>query len=214
MKNCLKAVVAFMVFALVAGATDFPKYETYLGYDFTRFNPDSPAHVIPSFNANGGTGQFVYNFNKWFGLATDISAVTKGELNQASVDTTALTFTAGPRVSFRGHHFSHNLTPFVQSLFGGGYGTTSTQISAVNVVTPFDVGVLPNSPVTARLVASRTGFAMLAGGGVDWHVGKHFAFRPFEFDYLLTRMPNFVGEHVNRNNWRFTAGANFTFGKE
>jgi FAD synthase len=115
-------------------------------------------------------------------------------------------------VYYRGHH--SGFTPFAQSLFGGGYGTTSTQISAVPTVNPLDTGILPNSPVTARLVASRTGFAMLAGGGVDYKVGKHFAFRPFEFDYLLTRVPNFVGEHVNRNNWRFTAGANFTFGKE
>ena len=212
MRNLVKVLGIFLSFAFVAGATEFPTYETYLGYTFVKVHPN--AEFVPSFNANGGTGQFAYNFNKWLGLATDISAVTKGVLNQRSVDTTFLTFTTGPRVSFRGHHLSHNLTPFVQSLFGGSYGTTSTQISAITTVNPLGLGILPNSPVTARLVASRTGFAMLAGGGVDWNVGKHFAFRPFEFDYMLSHTPNIFGEHTDRNNWRFTIGANFTFGKE
>jgi hypothetical protein len=208
MNNCVKAVLAFLSFAFVAGATDFPTTETYLGYDFVRFDPDS--HFFPSFNANGGSGQFIYNFDKWFGIATDISAVTKNRLNQTPVDTTVLQFVAGPRITYRRHGFE----PFGEAMFGGAYGTTSQQISAVPVVTPFAGGILPNSPITARLVASRTGFAMLAGGGVDYKFSKHMAFRPFEFDYDLIRVPNFVGEHVNRNNWRFSAGVNFLFGKE
>ena len=132
MKNVVKVLGAFLLFAFVARATDFPKYETYLGYSFARFNPNSD--FVPSFNANGGSGQFVYNFTKWFSLATDITAVTKGELNHESVDSTALLFTAGPRVYLRGHH--SGFTPFAQSLFGGGYGTTSTQITAVPTVNP------------------------------------------------------------------------------
>jgi hypothetical protein len=209
MRNVVRVLGALLSFALVAGATDFPQTEAYLGYDFVRYNLDS--HFVPSFNANGGTGQFVYNTSKWLGIVTDISATTKGELNHASVDTTVLQFTVGPRFYVRGHH---GFTPFVESLFGGEYGTTSTQISAVPAVNPLGVGTLPNAPITARLVASRTGFAMLAGGGVDYKVGKHFAFRPFEIDYNLTRVPNLFGEHVNHNNWRISVGANFLFGKE
>jgi hypothetical protein len=55
---------------------------------------------------------------------------------------------------------------------------------------------------------------MFAGGGVDYKFGKHFAFRPFEIDYVLDRVPTLFGDHTNHHNWRVTVGANFTFGKE
>jgi hypothetical protein len=217
MKVCFKAAVAFLAFALVAGATDFPKYETYLGYTWIRYDLNS--HFEPSFNANGGTGQFDYNVNKWLGIVTDISATTKGvlstrngEFNPNNRDTTVLQYTIGPRVYFRGEH--HGFTPFIESMFGGSYGTTSTQISALPVVNPLGAPVFPNSPVTARLVAARTGFAMFAGGGVDYRFGKHFAVRAFEVDYNVSRVPALFGQHVDHNNLRITAGANFTFGKE
>ena len=47
----------------------------------------------------------------------------------------------------------------------------------------------------------------------DIKFSKHMAFRPFGFDYYLTRVPSLVsGDDHNRNNWRYTAGVNFMFG--
>src|SRR5689334_18094045 len=60
MRKIIAVIAAVPIFALVAAATDVPKMETFLGYNYVRFNPNSD--VFPSFNANGGGGQFVYNF--------------------------------------------------------------------------------------------------------------------------------------------------------
>ena len=72
----------------------------------------------------------------------------------------------------------------------------------------------PGLPVSGRLVASNTDFAMLAGGGLDIKINKHVFFRPVEASYYLTRMPSFLTNNVtsNRNNFRYSAGVNFMFG--
>src|SRR4030095_10724796 len=193
MKKTISVILAALSFALVAGATqpppqEFPRMEAFLGYQFTRFNPDSG--FVPSFNANGGSGQFVYNFYKWAGLAFDAGAVTKGVLNGRDVDTTVAHFVAGPRFAF---HNNSRFTPFAEALFGGAYGTTSTRINALPILG--NIGNLPldpNLPVTARLTASTTRLAMMIGGGLDIKFSKHMAFRPLAFDYYLIRIPSFV----------------------
>ena len=72
----------------------------------------------------------------------------------------------------------------------------------------------PGVPFFARLGASNTNFAMLAGGGLDIKLNRHVYFRPVEASYYLTRMPNFLttGDTSNRNNFRYSAGVNFRFG--
>jgi len=214
---------AALLFCTTAGAWNYPQYETFLGYSFVRFNPNSD--FVPSYNSNGGAGQFVYNFNRWFGGEVDAGAVNKGVLNiccdpftgnifnNGNVDTTTAWITAGPRVTFRGKGNDSRWKPFVHVLFGGAYTTAST---------PDNTSDFLNS----RLVASRWGFAMLAGGGLDIRVSRHFWFRPVGADYFLTRFQNnFFGNGVlvdgtvvngnttNRNNFRYTAGLNFTWGE-
>ena len=210
-----KVIAAALVFAAAASATDWQKYEIYLGYDFVRFNPNSD--FVPSFNANGGGGQFVYNFSRWFGAVVDLSAVNKGTLGGFNVDTTVASFTAGPRFTW---HSGSRWVPYVQVLFGGAYATTST---AIGVLPLLDGGIIPpgllpilnpNLPISARLGASNTDFAMLAGGGLDIKLSRHVYFRPFEASYYLTRVPSFLttGNTSNRNNFRYSGGVNFRFG--
>ena len=55
--------------AVVAAAQDIPKVETFLGYTFVRTNTSTN---VPAFNANGGGGQFVYNFNNWISGVADL----------------------------------------------------------------------------------------------------------------------------------------------
>jgi hypothetical protein len=196
---------------MVASATDEGRFETFLGYNFVRFNPNSD--FIPSFNANGGGGQFVVNFNNWIGGVFDAGAVHTGSLSGFSFDTTVVNFVGGPRVTFHNHS---RFQPFAQVLFGGAYATTSTEISlqAVNPGTIPPVFLAnPNNPVSARIHASNTGFAMMAGGGLDIKISKHVAFRPVGADYYLTRVPSLLtGGTTNRNNSRYSAGFNFMFG--
>lgn len=212
-----------MLTSLVAFATDeAPRFETFLGYNFVRFETNNG--VVPSFNANGGDGQFVYNFSSKFGAVLDLGAVTKGTLGGYSVDTTVFNFLAGPRFTWHNHS---RFTPFVQALFGGAYGTTSTQLTIPPgnsvvippvfcpgcVVTPFETN--STVPISARLVASATHFAMVAGGGIDIKVSKHMSFRPIGVDYYQTRFPGLLNINQNhQNNFRYTAGVNFMFGAQ
>jgi hypothetical protein len=230
MRKSLFVIGAVLLSALVASADESGKYETFLGYSLVRFNPHSGCSVsdcvssfLPQFNANGGDGQFVYNVHHNFGVVFDLGAVTKGELNQTAIDTTVLNFVVGPRYTYR-HHESR-FQPFVQALFGGSHATSSTHLNILGgeIVTPQifpPIVVNPNLPITARLVESRTGFAMLAGGGLDIKINKHMTFRPIGADYYLTRLPDFLTQnlpghhHHNANNFRYTAGVNFLFGKE
>src|SRR5262245_2904393 len=101
MRNIIRIIAAVPLFALVASATDWPKSEVFLGYSFVRFNPNSG--YIPSFNANGGYGQFQYNVNRWFSGVIDAGAVAKGELNGFDISTTIASVTAGPRFTYRNH---------------------------------------------------------------------------------------------------------------
>lgn len=211
MKRIYFCIGVALLSSCVASATDWSTMEAYLGYNFVRFNPNSG--YVPSFNSNGGSGQFVYNFSKWFGGVVDIGAVNKGTLNHADFDTTVMDFVAGPRFTLHNHS---RFTPFAEVLFGGAYATTSTPISVPGQAATLPIGVLPNPnlPFQARLTASNTDFAMLAGGGLDIRVSKSIAFRPFEADYYLTRVSSlFTGNTSNRNNFRYSAGVNFMFGK-
>lgn len=196
-----------------------------MGYNFVRFPTNNG--IVPSFNANGGDGQFVYNFTSQFGAVLDLGAVTKGTLGGYGIDTTVFNFLAGPRFTWHNHS---RFTPFVQALFGGAYGTTSTQLTipAGNpiaippvfcpgcVVTPLDTNTPTTTvPISARLVASATHFAMVAGGGLDIKVGKHMSFRPIGVDYYQTRFPGLLTTNQNhQNNFRYTAGVNFLFGAQ
>ena len=199
-------LAAFLSFALTAAATDVPGFETYFGYDWVRFHPDTAN--IPSFNANGGSGQFVYNFYKGIGLAFDAGAVTKDTF-QGVFDNTQSHFLIGPRYGFYNHS---RFTPFAEVLFGGAHASVSTNILNVPTVLPSSSITVPDN-ISASLNVSRTSFAMMAGGGLDIRLSKHVTYRLIDADYFLTRPVSFMtGENVNKNNVRLTTGVNFTWG--
>ena len=210
MRKSLVVLGAVLLSAFVASATDVPKFETFLGYDFVGFYPN--VSYIPKAHFNGGSGQFVYNFSKWVGAVADVGAVNKGLIGGYDVDTTIAHYTFGPRFTYNNHS---RWRPYIQALFGGAYGTTSAQVSALvpggGIVPPGWV-VDPTRPVTARLHASDDAFAMLVGGGLDVKVSKHVAIRPIGFDYYLTRFSSPSLGDTNQNNWRYTAGVNFMIG--
>src|SRR5262245_29539058 len=168
MKPFLAVLALVPLSALVASATDVPMAEAFLGYNFVRFNPNSD--FVPSFNANGGGGQFAYNFNKWISGVFDMGAVTNGTIGRFSIDSTVLNFVAGPRVYFRNES---RFTPFGHVLFGGAYSTASAEIQVPGEIIPPGLIVDHRQAISARLNASHTGFAMMAGGGLDIKVSKH-----------------------------------------
>lgn len=208
MKNIIRVIAAVPLLALAASATDWPRYETFLGYSFVRFNPNSG--YIPSFNANGGYGQFQFNANRWFSGVIDAGAVSKGVLNGLDISSTIASVTAGPRFTYRNHS---RFTPFAQVLFGGAFSSASVPV--IGSILPPGVILPPTGAIVARLTTSDSGFAMFAGGGLDIKMGKHFAFRPIGADYYLARVNSLLtGNTSNRNNFRYTAGINFLFGAQ
>jgi Outer membrane protein beta-barrel domain len=91
-----------------------------------------------------------------------------------------LSYMAGPRVNFRGHG---KMTPFAQILLGGARS-------------------IDDSPLNA--------FAMTVGGGLDYKISQHFAIRPVQAEYFLTKFSD--GASDRQNNFRYGAGVVFQFG--
>ena len=149
----------------------------------------------------------------------DVGSVTKGTLNQNNWDTTATSYTIGPRFAYHNHG---RFTPYVEVLFGGRHnvnqhGGRKFHTAQAPVTLPSNATIIlpPTSIFTTRIDASKTGFAMLVGGGLDIKIGKRFSVRPIAVDYYLMRMPSLVtGNDTNHNNIRYTAGVSFLFGKK
>jgi opacity protein-like surface antigen len=225
LKKCILLCSAALLTTWVAAASDLPKAEAFLGYNWVRFTPDTPnlpGYSLPSFDLNGGNAQLVYNFEHSVGLVLDVGAVHAGSVfgiaNNVTgngVDHTLVNFVIGPRYTFTKHS---RWMPFAQALFGGARASSSAGITVlpggivwppVGLIVP--PGTLP--PVGASINADRTGFAMIVGGGLDIKVSKHIAVRPIGADYYLARLPNFfTGNDTNQNHFRYSAGVNFLFG--
>jgi outer membrane protein OmpA-like peptidoglycan-associated protein len=201
MKRCISVIGAAVLFVSVAAAQDWPRFETSLNYTGTRF--DSATNVR-AFNANGGSGDFAYNFNRWFSGVIDLGAVHNGNV----LDSTVANYLAGPRITV--HRGS--IMPYFQVLAGGAYATAS--IAVPLTATTQDVGVIPPG-TTIRATRQENAFAMTAGGGLDIKISKHVSFRPIQVEYFLTRLPNLHTFNDNtQNNVRYSAGVNFMFGGE
>jgi hypothetical protein len=118
-----------------------------------------------------------------------------------TVEGNLFTYLFGPQLKVR----AHRLQPYGHLLFGGAH--TNVYGNAFHTICqPIVNGCsLSKSPAAEA-------FAMDVGLGVDIPVARHFAIRPFQFDYLLTRFSNpFTGAN-NQHNFRYSAGIVFAFG--
>jgi opacity protein-like surface antigen len=225
MKRLVIVSAVMLVFSFAACATDYGQWETFWGYTYTRFETGNfiPAPFnenLPSFNAHGGSAQLAYNFNRWFGVVLDAGAVHgtgvgnfdnrvlfPSTFSRGGLDMTVANYLLGPRVSFkRGSRF----VPYVQTLFGGA---TAWQSLPVPDAALLGGGVLLPNGSHIQFARTTSGFAMTAGGGVDIRLSKHVYLRPIQAEYFLTRLKP-IGDLslVNRNNFRYSAGVNFSFG--
>jgi hypothetical protein len=214
MKKSITILGVVLLFAVAAAAQDTPVAEVFLGYTYTRVNS---ASNVPAFSANGGGGQFVYNFGKWVGAVADVGAVHNGNIGGYHLDTTLTNFLFGPRIPLR---LNERVTPYFQTLFGGVYGSTSVKVQ----IPPGTPVVLPPNlnPTTAtnvqnavdlRASTQQTAFAMVIGGGIDIKINKVASFRPIGLDYYMMRLQNLRSANDNNQHClRYTTGINFTFG--
>ena len=223
MNKSITVIGGLVLFALVASATDFPKFETYFGYTYVRanqFNQNTGlGQAIGGFDMNGGEGQFIYNFTRKFGFVADIGAVTKQNVGIINAENTTSFYLFGPRFAWHNHS---RFTPYAEILFGGASRSLSRSLDVVTganipvfpVVTPHTLFPGADAEITARVSASQTDFAMAVGGGLDWRLSKRFTFRPLSVDYVLTRFPSLLtGNSADQNSIKASAGIIFTFGE-
>ena len=186
MKNSVGLVVLILVmgFALPAKAQDVtPKFEGYAGYDYMRDNAVNDITQMPpseAVNGNGGSGQLEFNATRWLGVVGDLGGYAVARSGFAT--THQISYLFGPRVNFR----RGRVTPFAQVLLGAIWASD------------------------AIVLGSKTAFATTAGGGIDLTVSRHFAVRPVQAEYFLTKFPD--GDNNRQNNFRYSAGIVFRFG--
>ncbi len=202
-------------FAIISGAqttqgttqqsapASYPKFEVPVDFSFINVHPDLP--VITSFNVFGGGLGGVYNVTPLIGIKADFQFYTQGtgvktKLTEAGYQAGQLsanfvTYMFGPQ--FKKH--SGRFQPFGEALFGAAHSNEFAQILQ-------DEGNINKS-------STNNAFAMEFGGGLDIPITKHIQARPVEVDYLLTRFGvNGTSYTGNQNNFKYSAGVNFTFG--
>jgi hypothetical protein len=228
LKKSITLISSVLLFSMVGAATDVPRYEVYLGYQYVRANQFSQssglATSIGGYDMHGGDGQFIYNFKPWLSGVVDAGGVNKGNIGipdfAVSVANTTAFVYGGPRFYYRRHR--RGLTPFGEILFGAAFRHLSTNVNAltsfdtpnVPISTPF--GTLfpgPLAVVNAELTTNQNAFSMKVGGGLDWKFSKHVGFRPMEVNYVLTRFPNLsTGDRSNQHSIAASAGFLFMWG--
>lgn len=205
----------FVAFVLLFGsatfAQDTPKVEVAVDYSFVHANPQNN-NLIGTFNLNGGGASVAYYFSKYVGVVGELQAygsytrtvnVPPGPYcdSESNCVVTAqgnlFTYNGGPIFKVRMKHFE----PFAEALFGGAHSNFYGNLYK-------DCG--PAGCIVASKSPSNNAFDFIIGGGIDIPVNEHFAVRPVEFDYMLTRFGNaFTGGNNNQSNFRYQAGIEF-----
>jgi len=197
MKKTVSLLVLVLMCGFTAFAQDVPKAELFLGYNFVRINSTS---TISAYSTNGGSGQIAYNVGRWVSAVADFGGYHNGVINGKHIDNTIVSYLFGPRLNLR----TGKLNPYVNILFGGIWAGASTALQTCTGTSCTSAG---------QLAGSQNAFAMAVGGGLDYKINKHVAFRPIGLDYFLTRLHNPLdaSDH-NQHNLRYSAGINFYFG--
>lgn len=163
------ALVCSIASLVTAQDRPSPKWELYGGYSFLYFNADVhgllPGGVLPASsplesNPRGAGFTITYNFNRRFGLSGDFSGnLSSGERGTAMRidDAEFFNLSIGPKITFRGRHFS----PFLEGLVGG-------------------------HRLTSELFGQDDRFGFMAGGGLDLNLSRRFAWRVIRADYVFS----------------------------
>jgi len=166
------AVVAVLCgLGTLAAAQDgpAPKWELYGGYSV--FYPGctvygllpgatAPVSSCLTWDPRGAGASLTYDFDRWFGLTVDSSGQWgSGKSGVAARIDQAEFFnlSAGPKITFRSHYFS----PFLEALVG-------------------------EHRLASEVFGSDRAVGLLAGGGLDLNLNRHFAWRMFRADYVFS----------------------------
>lgn len=196
MRKLFLLLAVMVAVGVTVKAQDTPKAEIYGTYSFLRadidyFNDES-LHGF-GFGVQG-------NPKPWLGLVFEYGGnYGKSQVKQfrgtvyqtpVDVDTSTTTYLFGPRFSAR----SKAVTAYAHGLFG---------LARNNIEV-----VLPNG-----LNEGQSQFAFAIGGGIDINLGKHFALRAGQFDYLPIHsdLPLNNGGSSWLRNFRYQTGIVYKF---
>jgi opacity protein-like surface antigen len=193
MKVSTLLLITCLAAGIVAAAQErapTPVAELGINYSFLHLRPEG---TISPFLEHGGTSTVQYNFNRVFGLVSDLGLYKIKTANALDLSNSTFTYMFGPRLTWRMKGFQ----PYVQGLIGG---------------TRFSHGLDPNS-TSPRLPFSQNVLTSAVGVGVDIALSDHFALRPVQADYFITRLesPSFSADFI-RHNFRYSGGIVFRFG--
>ncbi len=176
-----------------------PKWELYGGYSFLYPGADVhgvlPLGLVPitsrlDSNPRGAGASVTYDFTRHFGLTVDASdqwgISEKGTPGACCRDFDFSNLSIGPKFTFRHSRFS----PFLEALAG-------------------DQRLYPE----AFHHVDKLG--LMAGGGLDINVTKHFALRPIRADYVMSSYrygPSATTPTTDLHGARLQSGVVFMFG--
>jgi len=141
------------------------------------------SHLSGTGNANGFNFAFNGNFSNTLGITADFGAAYQ---SQGGINYHNYTYTFGPVLSLRANKA---YTPFVHALIGGDHGSASASVAGTTVT------------------GTGNGFALLAGGGVDFNVSQHIAFRAAQADWMMVH----GNGGTSGKNFRYSAGLVFRY---
>jgi hypothetical protein len=157
---------------------------------------------------NGGGGSGAFYFSKYIGIEAEFEGYGSYTHNLTVTNPTYCPTTYS--VSAQGNLFTYDIGPIVkfrtehiEPMFGGAHSNFYRNL--YKDCTLVGCTVASKSP-------SNNAFDFIIGGGIDIPIGTHFALRPAQFDYLLTRFGNdFTQGNNNQSNFRYQAGVAFRF---
>src|SRR5262245_5327074 len=168
---------------IVGLAQESPRTEIFAGYSYLRLDDD----FNDDRDFNGWTVSVNQTiFKKYFGIKADISGYQGNTLVGLTprTDLNKFLFLIGPQLTLRK---SERFQPFAHALVGAARITVDNDTLGVDF--------------------EDTGFAFAVGGGLDVKaLSSKLSVRLFQADYVLTRFDNAVGDTVNSNNFRASAG--------
>ena len=204
MGRALRLSLLFLFFASVIKAQETPRYEVFVGPSYAREDLTN----IKFINGIGWHASLDGSANSWLSAVYDFSGyysspkINLGLPVPIPINSSTYLYLFGPRFSYR--RWQH-LKPFAEGLVGvGNIRFTAESVGLTNAI-------------------SSTTFAGAFGGGVDYVVGRRFAIRLIEADYVVTRFReigvdpvigqvSFSGPRRTQNNARASMGIVFRFG--
>ncbi len=204
MRWVLKLSLLVLFAASAVKAQDTPRFQTFVGPSYAREDLTN----IKFINGVGWHASLDGSANSWLSAVYDFSGyysspkINLGLPVPIPINASTYLYLFGPRFTYR--HWQH-LTPFAEALVGvGNTRFTAESVGLTNAV-------------------SSTTFAGSFGGGIDYVLGRRFAIRLIEADYVVTRFReigidpvtgevSFSGPRRTQNNARASMGIVLRFG--